>query len=202
LIDVKANRCAPSRLKSATNLFLRIMHPIDIWHGEHVNFAKLLDLLDGQLVTLHAADRPDYELMRDIIYYLRHYSDRYHHPREDLVFALMLNRDPSLELIINRLLQEHRVIAGAGEEVRERVQQVLDDAVVPRASLEMALAVYITFYRHHLNTEESKIMPLAMKMLGSTDWDEINAKIPAQADPLFGDVPHARFSALRRHLTV
>ena len=176
-------------------------HPIHIWHVEYVNFAKLLDLLDGQLVTLQAAGRPDYELIRDIIHYLRVYSDRYHHPREDLAFALMLKGDPSLELVINRLLQEHRVIAAAGEDVANGVQQVLEDTLLLRESLERALALYITFYRHHLNSEESKIMPLAIKMLGPGDWEEINEAIPAAADPLFGDRPQARFAALRRYLT-
>lgn len=171
-------------------------HPIDVWHKEHVNFDKLLAILDCQLAALHAAERPDYELMRDVVYYLHEYADRYHHPREDKAFARLQARDPSLELPIARLEQEHRVIAAAGEKVREGLEQILEDGVLPREALEMSLAMYVTFYRHHLNTEEVNIMPRARALLTPSDWDAINAALPSAPDPLFGDKPHARFEAL------
>ena len=54
--------------------------PISAWHADHVNFARLLDLLERQLAAFHAGEQPDYALMLDIVHYLRHYPDRFHHP--------------------------------------------------------------------------------------------------------------------------
>ena len=60
---------------------------IALWHAEHVNFAKLLDLLEGQLDLFHKGESPDYELMLDIMFYMKHYPDVLHHPKEDLAFC-------------------------------------------------------------------------------------------------------------------
>ena len=56
------------------------------WHADHRNFARLLDLVEQQVDGFHADKSPDYELMRLIVYYLRHYPDRFHHPREDVYY--------------------------------------------------------------------------------------------------------------------
>jgi len=57
------------------------------WHAEHANFSKLLDLLERQVASFHDGGSPDYELMLEIMYYMTHYPDVLHHPKEDLVFA-------------------------------------------------------------------------------------------------------------------
>jgi hemerythrin-like domain-containing protein len=82
-----------------------------VWHAEHVNFARLLDLLDAQVTAFHHAAHPNYDLMSNILYYLRRFDDGFHHLREDVAFARLIERDPGMRLPINRLLQEHRVIA-------------------------------------------------------------------------------------------
>ena len=38
-----------------------------LWHADHVNFGRLLKLLERQLDLLHGAGSPDYELMLDIM---------------------------------------------------------------------------------------------------------------------------------------
>jgi hemerythrin-like domain-containing protein len=53
-----------------------------LWHADHVNFGRLLNLLEGELRRLHDDRSPDYELMLDIMYYMTHYSDVLHHPKE------------------------------------------------------------------------------------------------------------------------
>src|SRR5450432_2544212 len=94
--------------------------PLAVWHAEHVNFARLLDLLEIQVANFHRGERPNYDLRGDIVYYLRSFADRIHHPREDVAFARLAEREPGMELVINRLLQEHRVIATAGDELFNR----------------------------------------------------------------------------------
>ena len=50
--------------------------PLALWHAEHVNFARLLDLRETEVVTFHATETPNYDLMVDIVYYLRNFGDR------------------------------------------------------------------------------------------------------------------------------
>jgi len=169
-----------------------------VWHAEHVNFARLLDLLETQVAAFHRAERPNYDLMGNIVYYLRSFADRFHHPREDVAFARLVERDPGMQLVINRLLQEHRVVATAGDEFFNRLNEVAADVMTPRATVEAAAATYLVYYRHHIAAEERDIMPRAAQLLTAQDWAAVAANVPP--DPLFGDVVEARFQELRSQI--
>jgi hemerythrin-like domain-containing protein len=79
------------------------MDPVKAWHGEHQYFRRLLTLLQKQLDVFHGGESPNYELMMDIVSYLREYSDRLHHPREDVAFERLAQRAPELALPLARL---------------------------------------------------------------------------------------------------
>jgi hemerythrin-like domain-containing protein len=168
------------------------------WHAEHANFSRLLALLESQVAVFHEGGKPNYELMIDIVSYLRHYPDRFHHAREDVAFARLVTRQPDLHGKINRLLQEHRVIAKAGDELLALLNEVADEAIVSRASVEAAAATYLVYYRHHLATEEDEVLPRAAELLTPEDWAAVTAAIPAGRDPLFGDASEERYRELRR----
>lgn len=167
------------------------------WHIEHVQFSRLLDVLEAQVAAFHGGGRPNFGLMYDIVVYLRDYGDRVHHRREDAAFACLVERDPALRLPINRLLQEHCVIAAAGEDLVAQLEIVRLDAVVLRPAIEAAAAQYLAPYRHHLATEEREILPRAQRLLSAQDWSLVAASVPTPADPLFGDPPSAACSELR-----
>jgi hemerythrin-like domain-containing protein len=135
--------------------------------------------------------------MRDAVYYLHHFADRFHHPREDVAFARIADRDPDMRLAINRLLQEHRVIGTTGETLLKLLNDILEDTVIERATVEGAAATYLVYYRHHLDTEETQILPLAAQILTPDDWAAVVAAVPAGPDPLFGDDISARYRDLR-----
>ena len=175
---------------------------INLWQAEHKHFSRLLDLLERQVAAFHADDEPNYELMLDIVSYLRYFPDRFHHPREDVAFARLIQRDPALKPAIERLLQEHRVIAAAGTELLAYLQQVVDDVVVERARIEAAAANYLVYYRRHLAVEDRDIVPRAQELLTKQDWDAVVATIPAGVDPLFGEDAEPRYRELRRQIAL
>ena len=177
-----------------------MVDPIAAWHHDHVRFSRLLDLLERQLAAFHSDDHPDYDLMREIVHYLGHYSDRYHHPREDVAFARLAERDPALRLPVARLQQEHRVIALAGEKLLKFLDDIAAEAVVERSEVEAAAATYLVYYRHHVATEESDIMPLAARLMTPDDWAAVASAVPNGSDPLFGEAFEARYRELRRHI--
>jgi hemerythrin-like domain-containing protein len=172
--------------------------PLTVWHAEHVNFARLLDLLETQVAAFQRGERPNYDLMGNIVYYLRSFADRFHHPREDAAFARLVERDPGTQLIVNRVQQEHRVIAAAGDDFFNRLNEVTADVMTPRATIEAAAATYLVYYRHHIAAEEREIIPRAAQLLTQKDWAAVTAAVPP--DPLFGDVVEARFQELRSQI--
>ena len=175
---------------------------IALWQAEHRHFARLLDLLERQVVAFHADDGPNYQLMLDVVSYLRYFPDRYHHAREDVAFARLVKRDAELKPLIERLLQEHRVIAAAGTELLKYLEQVVDDVVIERAKVEAAAATYLVYYRRHLALEDRDIVPRAEQLLSSQDWEAVVAAIPPGPDPLFGEDFEPRYRELRRQIAL
>jgi hemerythrin-like domain-containing protein len=173
-----------------------------MWHAEHRHFTRLLDLLEHQVAAFHDDNQPNFELMLDLVSYLRYFPDRYHHPREDVAFARLAVRDPALKPVIDRLLQEHRVIAAAGTELLKYLQQVVDDVVVERAKVEAAAATYLVYYRRHLALEERDMVPRAEQLLTPQDWEAVVAAVPHGPDPLFGEDFDARYRELRRQIAL
>jgi hemerythrin-like domain-containing protein len=174
---------------------------VAMWHAEHVRFASLLDFLQQQMAAFHDGQDPDYELIRDILYYLHHYADRYHHPREDVAFKRMVTRAPALRTAILMLLQEHRVLAAVGETLLKYLEDILQDSLVSRDVVEAAAATYLVYYRHHLVTEEHEILPRAAQVLKPEDWAAVMAAVPVVPDPLFGTDVGERYHDLRKRIT-
>lgn len=179
-----------------------MINPIAAWHTEHVYFNQLLGLLQKQLDLFHRGEPPSYELMLDVVSYLRDYSDRFHHPREDIAFARLAKRCPDLELLLAQLGQEHRVIAHAGEALRKLVQAVIDGAIIPRAEVEVAAATYLVYYGNHIAKEEEDVLTRAAKELTPEDWEAVRTGVPPGPDPLFGSDPEERFRELRRQIAL
>jgi hemerythrin-like domain-containing protein len=176
--------------------------PVAAWHAEHLNFAKLLEFLESEVAEFHEDGHPQYAMMVDILYYLRTYCDRVHHPREDLAFQRLQSRDPSLKPLVDALRQEHRVIARAGDVLMRRLSEVADDVMIPRAELEAAAATYLVYYRHHLRREETEILPRAAQLLDAADWRAIEADMPQTPDPLLGEDVEGRFREMRRQIAM
>ncbi len=177
-----------------------MVDPLAGWHDEHAKFAQLLDILKAQVDAFHRGEHPNYDLMSDIVYYLRSFADCVHHPREDVAFRRLVMRDAGSELVINRLLREHRVITTAGDELLSHLDEAARDVLAPREALLAAAATYLVYYRNHLATEEREILPRAAYLLTADDWVAVIATIPAMTDPLFGDNVDARFQKLRRQI--
>jgi hemerythrin-like domain-containing protein len=153
--------------------------PVDLWHEEHAYFNRLLEQLRRELDVFHRGERPNYELMQDIVRYLREYGDAVHHPREDAAFERLARRLPELELTLVRLHQEHRVIAHAGETLQRHIDAILEGALEPRGELEAALATYLVYYGNHIAREEEEILGRAAGELDAADWQAVKAAAPA-----------------------
>jgi hemerythrin-like domain-containing protein len=181
---------------------LSMADPITAWHEEHEYFKQLLHLLQQEVDVFCTGECPNYQLMLDIIAYLRDYSDQYHHPREDEAFRRLAQRCPDRQLPLARLQQEHRVIATAGESLRGLLEEAAADAMVSRVEIEVAAATYLVYYGNHIAKEEEDILPRAACHLTDADWQAIKAAAPAGHDPLFGNAPEQRFHALRRRISL
>ena len=175
-------------------------HTLALWHAEHVNFARLLNLLDIELALFHGGKSPDYELMLNIMFYMTHYSDVLHHPKEDLVFAKIKERDRRVAATVDELATQHADLHRSGQELVRQLDEILNDAISSRESVEAVARDYVGSLRSHMRIEEEEILPLADTLLTKRDWSAIHAAVDHIEDPLFGKHPEGRYFALHQQI--
>jgi hemerythrin-like domain-containing protein len=66
---------------------------------------------------------------------------------------------------------------------------------------DVIFARYVTYYRSHMDKEESDLFIVAETLLRDADWDKINAETMSRTDPMFGADIEQRYRAVYRHIT-
>jgi hemerythrin-like domain-containing protein len=165
-------------------------------HTDHIHIARLLDLLEVQLGMFHEDGRPDYALMMDTMQYMTNYPDLFHHPKEDVVFHILMERDASTKPVVQDLLKMHQVLAEKGLQFLESLRTVVNELMVERETLESQGREYIALLRHHMDVEEGQVFPHAARILSQEDWRRIDGAVEAMEDPLFGHRVQSEYLAL------
>jgi len=165
---------------------------------DHANIAKLLEILESEILAIEVGKTPDCPLMQDIMRYMAQHSDRFHHPKEDLIFAQLLKRDPGVRADVEDLIEEHIVIGLAGQEFAGLLRVSGVDSVDVRQQLVTSGIDYIRTLREHMLREERKLFPLAMVVLTKKEWQVIDEAVNAIDDPLFDEMTADEYQRLYR----
>jgi len=173
-----------------------------IIHNDHVNMSRLLKLLRKKINQLDQDEKIDYRLIKSVITYLRYYSDKYHHPMEDLIYDYYLTYRASSDEAVTRLSQEHKLIKKVTIELDELLDIILLDAIVPKEVCLEKLRNFVEIQAAHLAYEENEILPLIRTSLSSEDWVKIQQQWQGDAhnDPLFGDKVSEQYRTLATHI--
>jgi hemerythrin-like domain-containing protein len=155
--------------------------------------AALSAMLASMLMMIQRGpgDAPErfFDVMRAMLFYIDEFPERRHHPKEsDLLFPKLARGRPDLLPVIQRLEGEHM----AGEErVRELQHLLLAWELLGESRRDAfckAAQEYVGFYREHMHTEESQLLPAAEALLSPRDWRELDEAFSCDQDPLAGGV--------------
>jgi len=178
-----------------------MLNIIETWSRDHRNFEYLLDVLEAEVNSVLDDQAPRYDLMLDILYYMTHYPDIFHHPKEDLVSARVKELDVGAGIVVDELARQHVVLRESGAELHDLLQQILNGAMLKRESIEAPARTYITHFRKHMQKEEADVFPLMQTRLSEEDWAAIEKAAPFKEDPLFGNGPLAgQYEVLHRQI--
>ncbi len=139
--------------------------------------------------------------MTDILHYMIQYPDRFHHPKEDVIFSYLQERDSGAAQSVEELARQHHVIAESGTDLHEKLNSVVMGAFLPRQAVETPGLLYVTYYRTHMEKEESELFGLAEHLLSDDDWTKIDAKTRSEPDPIFGPSINERYCAVCSHIS-
>jgi hemerythrin-like domain-containing protein len=154
---------------------------------EHVNLAKLLDLVEEQLDVFERGEAADYELISVILDYCQSFPDQYHHPKEDLILDRLKAKNPSIAATFESLENEHRLLAEETAAFAETVTRIIQDSQVSRAAILDIGRAFVRSYRRHMRFEEDQFFPAAEHHLDESDWGAVDARLHQPDDPLFGE---------------
>jgi monoterpene epsilon-lactone hydrolase len=171
---------------------------IETLYSEHGYFLSLLDTLEQEAEKLKPGRIPDYHLLLDIVDYLTHYPDQYHHPREDMLFAKMLSVDKSFKRYLERLEREHKTLRTYNDKLFAEFTRIAAGRRVDRPELLRNLQRYISGYRQHIEFESKRIFPRAKGELSSAELNQLQVKTRYIDDPLFGGRLRNRFRRVGR----
>jgi hemerythrin-like domain-containing protein len=170
------------------------------WHDEHANFAKLLNLLEGQLNLFHRGLAPNYALMLDIMCYMTHYPDLLHHPREDHAFEIVKQRVPGYGRLVDELMAEHDVAVDSSAKLVADLDSIVNGTILPREAVEQPGRNYIAHFRHHMAREEAELFPKVAEVLTESDWLKIDALVKPSPDPVFNVNAVRQYENVRREI--
>ena len=164
---------------------------------EHADIARLMDILDRQLSLFAAGGRPDYDLVRRIIAYCLDYPAEVHHPKEDMVYRILAERDAELANAVGDLQLDHVRLAEKTRALAEAVREVLTEELVDRAWVYDLTDDFVHAYRRHIRREEQQVFPAAEAVLTAADWASLETRIGRRDDPLFGKAVARHYRGLR-----
>jgi hemerythrin-like domain-containing protein len=164
---------------------------------EHRYMNLLVETLDEHLEKANQPGVGDYYLMQDIVRYMHDYSDKVHHPTEDLMFDKLVQRNPARKKDVARLRREHAYL----DRDTTKLMQLLDVAATRQTpddaeAVRDAASMYVQRLRQHMQFEESELFPSATRCLASQDWHNIEVRLEAAEDPLFGETVRRDYRVL------
>jgi len=140
---------------------------------DHAKIAEVVRALEALTDTL--ASEPDWGQLADLLEFLEYFADRVHHPLEDRVFDLVVNKGltPAERHLVFRNLGQHQEIRALTTSLAAQVREALGGGTVDTGDFREALAGYVALQRRHMRFEESNLFPLLEGALDDRDWNAL-----------------------------
>jgi len=169
--------------------------------AEHKHIASVMAVFAQQLKAVDSGELVDTHIMYETMDYMVLWTDRYHHPREDLVYNRVAEIDQSAADNVDSLQREHDKIALSGRRLLADIVRWCEGEITGDSVVKDGRS-YIEKMQVHMNLEEKLVFPQIEDILTLDDWHQLAAEdqpTPA-ADPVFGGRVDRDFRNLARKL--
>lgn len=175
-------------------------HAINALRREHANMRSVLVLIRDQLDILESGSAPDFVLLANALYYMRKFPSLVHHPKEDLIFALLVDAEPGLKDHVEHARRDHEEIYALEDWLIENALNAPRPGTHSRERLLEFGREYLRLQHDHSVREEHHLFPKADELLKPDDWKEVARRFKEVDDPLFGRHGGERYELLYEHL--
>jgi hemerythrin-like domain-containing protein len=169
-----------------------------ILHDEHRSLAAIIHGL--RYLVRHAqktGEMANCKLLWAMLYYIDHFPERLHHPKEETyLFARLQEKTSAADDIIAELRQQHAEGTVHARELERTLGEYEAGQPGGLQSFSNALEAFADATWKHMNLEETVLVPLAKQHLDADDWVAIGAAFGENGDPRFGDAQDQEFRDL------
>lgn len=169
--------------------------------AEHRHISSVMQLFVDQLKAIEGGQLVDTHVVFEIMDYMVTWPDRFHHPREDLVYGRVAELDPGLADSVDSLQRDHDQTAKSGREILRTIEK-WREGEASGAALVKAGRAYVDHMYEHMNMEEKQVFPQIESVLTTADWRELaeEDQLRPMADPVFGPRVQRDFRNMARKL--
>lgn len=169
--------------------------------AEHRHIAGVMELFGDQLKAIDNGQLVDTHVVYEIMDYMVSWPDRYHHPREDLIYGRVAEMDGAAADEVDTLQRDHDTNAKRGREVLREIERWREGEVSGAAVVKAGRA-YIDHMYEHMNLEEKLVFPHIESTLRIEDWRELaeDDQLRPVSDPVFGPRVQREYRNLARKL--
>jgi len=169
--------------------------------AEHRHMATVLQLFSEQLKDIEGGELVDTHVVYEIMEYMVTWPDRFHHPREDLIYARVVEVDASAADDVDTLQRDHDHTAKRGRKILRDIERWRGGEVSGTVVVKNGRG-YIDHVYEHMNLEEKVVFPRIETALTLQDWRELagDDELRAVADSIFGPRVQREFRTMSRKL--
>ena len=169
--------------------------------AEHRHMSTVMQLFAEQLKSIEAGDLVDTHVVYEVMDYMVTWPDRFHHPREDLIYGRVAEIDEKAADEVDTLQRDHDHTAKLGGGVLREIRRWREGEVSGAVVVKSGRA-YIDHIYEHMNLEEKLVFPHIEAVLTIQDWRELaeDDEIEAVANPVFGPRVQREFRNMTRKL--
>jgi hemerythrin-like domain-containing protein len=169
--------------------------------AEHRHMSTVMHLFADQLKAIEAGELVDTHVVYEIMDYMVVWPDRFHHPREDLIYARVAEVNAKAADDVDTLLRDHDQTARKGRALLKDIERWREGSVSGEVVVKNGRA-YIDHIFEHMNIEEKRVFPAIEASLSISDWRELSQDdaMQAVANPIFGPGVQREFRNMTRKL--
>ena len=170
---------------------------IDDLREEHRLMKAMFAVIAEEMDAFSAGRPADFERLLAAVEFCHAYPGAKHHPKEDVVYHRLRERDPESAAKMGDLETEHGILGDYTRRFRSAIERILQGENIVRDQLSKLADDYTQFLNRHMKMEETVFFPAALSALTDDDWNLAKEAIDGMEDPALDSSTEARLEKLR-----
>jgi hemerythrin-like domain-containing protein len=134
-------------------------------HHDHRELEELLRILEQECDMFRGAEKPDYELLSEIVSYFRSFLDMYHRAKEDSLLDLVKTRNMLCAKIVDEIVSERASVSANLEALDDTLRDIRNEQRILRQTFDEAARNFIEHERRQIKLEEQQLFPAVSGVL-------------------------------------